>query len=72
MDMQGIDIKTLFLTGTANACRRMTQQTQGMLFVMYEQVTYTVDKADDLIKLMINCLHTTFYVLLTVRLDIIM
>jgi hypothetical protein len=47
MDMQGIDIKTLFLKGTTNACRRTTQQTQGMLFVMYEQVTYTVHKADD-------------------------
>ena len=47
MDMQAINIKTLFLTGIAYACRRKTQCTQGMLFVMYEQVTYNVDKADD-------------------------
>ena len=62
--MQGIDMKTLFLTGTANARRCTTQRTQGMLFVMYEQVTYNVDKVDDkLLK------HN---VLLTVHLHIIM
>jgi len=40
MDTQGIDIKTLFLAGTADARQRMTQRTEGgLLFVTYGQVT---------------------------------
>ena len=44
--MRGIDIKTLFLAGAADARQRMTQRTQGMPFVMYEQVTQNVEKDD--------------------------